>query len=172
MKYEEIIMKCLSKSFRALVCLLILGSAVSLVSGCAHHISSNVYSEETVAGPSVAYRGVIVSLREVCVENSETLNDNTAGMIAGGVVGGILGNQIGRGSGNAVATAAGALLGVAVGASAEQSMSRQGAYEYVVELDNGDLRVVIQGMDTVLWPGQPVIMIESQWGRPRLIPSY
>lgn len=163
-------MKFQCKNFRSIICLLTLSSLVSLLSGCAHHISSNVYSEEAVAGPSVAYRGVIVSVRQVCVENSETLNDNAAGMIAGGVVGGIIGNQIGRGSGNAVATAAGALLGVAVGASAEQSLSRQGAYEYVVELDNEELRVVIQGMDTVLWPGQPVLMMVSQWGRPRLIP--
>ena len=157
--------------FRPLVHLFALTSAVSLVSGCAQHISSNVYSEEAVAGPSSAFRGVIVSVRQVRVENAETLNDNAAGMVAGGVFGGLLGNQIGKGSGNAVATAAGALLGVAVGASAEQSLSMQSAYEYVVELSSGELRVVIQGMDTVLWPGQPVLLIVSQWGRPRLIPD-
>lgn len=162
----------LSKKLRTVVYLLILVLGASIVSGCAQHLSSNIYSEEAASGPSSAYRGVIVSVRQVRVENSEKTTDNAAGMIAGGVVGGVLGNQIGKGAGNAVATAAGALLGVAVGASAEQSLSTQSAYEYVVQLDNGELKVVVQGMDSLLLPGQPVMMIVSYWGRSRLIPDY
>lgn len=143
-------------------------SAMTLFSGCAQQIASNVYSDACVDETSEAYRGVIVNVRQVRVENSE---DNTAGVIAGGVVGGILGNQFGKGSGNTIATATGALLGVAAGAHAEKALSSQDAYEYVVQLCNGEMKVVIQGMDTLLTPGQPVLLIMGYQGRPRIIPE-
>lgn len=164
-------MKHLKKSLK-IVSLLALFCSVSFVTGCAHHISSDVYSENALMGPSSAYRGVVISLRQVQVENSESPNDSCAGMFAGGVVGGVLGNQVGKGTGNVVATATGALLGALVGSSAEQSLSTQDAYEYVVQLDNGALQVVVQGMDSLLMPGQSVMMIVSQRGRARLIPDY
>ncbi|MBA3602593.1 MAG: glycine zipper 2TM domain-containing protein [Parachlamydiaceae bacterium] len=161
----------LSKIARTSLLLITVCSTVGLFTGCARQISSHVYSEDCVFEASEAYQGIIVSVRQVRIQNSEKLEENTAGMVAGGVTGAVIGNQIGRGSGNGIATVAGALLGFAVGASIEKDLSSQNAYEYVVQLSNGELRVVIQGMDVLFNPGQPVLMIVGYQGRPRLIPD-
>lgn len=148
-----------------------LSSLLTLLTSCSHQISPNVYSDASLEEASVAYRGTVVSVRQVVVENSEKLENNAVGLIAGGVAGGVIGNQFGGGSGKSVTTVAGALLGAAAGASAGQALSTQDAYEYVVELNNGEIRVVVQGMDAVLFPGQPVLLISNRHGRPRLIPD-
>ncbi len=161
----------LSNITRASFILITLCSVVGLLSGCARQISSHVYSENCVSEASEAYRGVIVNVRQVRIQNSEKLDDNTTGMFAGGVSGAVIGSQIGRNGGNGIATLAGALLGVAVGASIEKDLSSQNAFEYVVQLANGELRVVIQGMDVIFSPGQAVLMLVGYCGRPRLIPD-
>ena len=160
-----------SKLARASFFLLTLCSVVGLFSGCARQISSSVYSEDCVSEAAEAYQGVIVSMRQVRVQNSEKIQNNSTGMVAGGLSGAVVGSQIGRGSGNGIATLAGALLGVAVGASIEKDLSSQQAYEYVVQLNNGELRVVVQGRDNVLTPGQPVLLLVGYQGRPRIIPD-
>ncbi len=157
----------ISKFFHASIRLITLCSTITLLSGCAHQISSDIYSENSVTEVSEAYQGVVIDVRVVRVENA----DNITGMVIGGVTGGILGNQIGKGSGNAITTTAGALLGLAIGASVEKDLSSQDAYEYVVQLNTGEIKVIIQGMDNLLNPGQPVFLIVGYQGRPRLIPD-
>lgn len=147
----------------ALICVL-------AFSGCARQISSNVYSGSAVGETSSTYPGVIISCRQVVVEDSEYLGDNPLGIIGGGVAGGYLGSKIGKGEGNMLATVGGAIAGATAGAFAEKAMKTQNAMEYVVALENGEAKTVTQGVDTAYVVGQKVWLIVSCQGRSRVVP--
>lgn len=160
-----------SSMLRSTAYLLIVCSTAAMLSGCAREISSNVYSDTHVGEASRTFRGVVVSVREVEVTNAEKLQENTTGMAAGAVAGGVGGYQFGKGRGQVASTAAGAILGAVAGAYAEKALSSQNAFEYIVELSNGEMRTVVQGKDTKYAPGQRVLLIVGQEGRSRIIPD-
>ena len=147
--------------------LLLAGIAVS--TGCARQISSNVYSAGSVGEASETYPGVIISARAVEVEDQEYLGDNTLGIIGGGVGGALIGSTIGKGGGNTLATVAGGLIGATGGAFAEKALKSQQGMEYVVTLDNGQSRTVVQGIDPQLSIGQNVFLMVSHHGRSRIV---
>ncbi len=160
-----------SAVFRSTAYLMLVSSAAAMISGCAREISSNVYSDTHVGEASRTFRGMVVSVREVEVTNAEKLQENTTGMGVGALAGGVGGYQIGKGRGQVAATAAGAILGAVAGAYAEKALSSQTAFEYIVELSNGEMRTVVQGKDTKYAPGQRVLLIVGQQGRSRIIPD-
>ena len=142
---------------------------VALVAtGCARQISSNVYSASSVGETSSTYPGVIISARQVTVEDKEYLEQNGLGLVGGGVGGALAGSQFGKGSGNTVATVGGAIVGAVAGAYAEKALKSQNAMEYVVALENGESKTVVQGVDPTLTVGQKVWLIVSYQGRSRV----
>ncbi|MGB0935637.1 MAG: glycine zipper 2TM domain-containing protein [Alphaproteobacteria bacterium] len=147
--------------------------AVSLLalSGCARNISPNTYKASHVGEASFTYQGVVASARQVVVENSEELEQNSTGILGGGLAGGLAGNQFGGGSGNVAATVGGAVLGGIAGAFAEKALKSQDAMEYVVRLNNGSMMTVVQGMDLQLAMGQRVLVMVSHDGRSRVVPD-
>jgi outer membrane lipoprotein SlyB len=143
--------------------------AVSLTSGCARQISSNVYSGSSVGEVSTTHPGVIISSRPVTVEDQEYLGDNTLGIVGGGVAGALAGSQVGKGKGNTLATIGGGVIGATAGAFAEKALKTQNAMEYIVALETGESRTVVQGMDPTMAVGQKVWLIVSHQGRSRVI---
>ena len=137
---------------------------------CARQIDANVYKASHIGETSTTYRGVVISARPVMVEDKEYLEDNTMGMAGGGILGGVLGNSFGSGTGNTLATLAGAAAGAAGGAYAEKHLKTQNAMEYVVELDSGSLKTVVQGPTPALATGQKVLLMQSHSGRSRIQP--
>jgi outer membrane lipoprotein SlyB len=109
-------------------------------------------------------------VRKVKVEEGERLEDNATGGIIGALAGGALGNTVGGGRGRTLATVTGAVAGAAAGAYAEKSLKSQYAFEYVVELQSGALKTVVQGSDVVLTAGQSALLVVDHHGRSRLIP--
>ena len=155
---------------RSILYFLVLGAFVLASTSCARQISSNVYSGSHVGEASETYSGVIVSAREVTVEDEEYLGDNTAGIVGGGVGGALLGSMVGKGKGNTLATVAGAGLGAVGGAFAEKALKSQQAMEYIVSLDNGQTRTVVQGLEPRFGAGQNVYLLVGHKGRSRVIP--
>ena len=148
---------------------IILCTLIAFVSvGCARQISSNVYSAHSVGETSSTYPGVIISARAVTVEDKEYLEENGLGIVGGGVGGALVGSQIGKGSGNTLATVGGAVAGAVAGAYAEKALKSQDAMEYIVALDNGESKTVVQGVDPTLTVGQKVWLIVSYHGRSRV----
>jgi outer membrane lipoprotein SlyB len=143
-------------------------SALAFTS-CARQISSDVYSVRQVGEISTTHMGVIKAIREVRIDQSEQLDQNQVGMIGGGAAGGVMGNTIGRG--NFFATAGGAIAGAVTGSLLEKKMKQQMALEYVIELNNGELITVVQGLEDTLAIGQPVYVVVSPHGRSRVIPQ-
>jgi len=149
----------------------VLCCGVLLLSGCARNISANTYDARSLNGSGmISHPCTVVSVRVVAVEEGDYLENNQAGMLMGGVAGGLAGNMIGGGRGRTLATGIGALAGAAGGAFAEKALKAQNGYEYVVKMQNGSMRTVVQGMDTQLHPGQAALLIEgTRNSRPRLI---
>lgn len=132
---------------------------------CARNLSPNVYSEGTVGEACRTYPGVIISAREVSVEGGDSLGDNTAGIVGGGIGGAVLGSMVGKGKGNTLATLAGVGLGAVGGAYAEKALKSQQAMEYVISLDSGEARTIVQGLDPRFAVGQNVYLMETSYGR-------
>ena len=140
----------------------VLCCGVLLLSGCARNISANVYDARSLDGEGmISHPCTVVSVRVVAVEEGDYLEDNKTGALMGGVAGGLAGNMIGGGRGRTIATGIGALAGAFGGALAEKALKSQNGYEYVVRLQDGSMRTVVQGMDTKLQPGQAALLIEG-----------
>lgn len=149
----------------------ILCCGVLLLSGCARNISANTYDARSMNGSGmISHPCTVVSVRTVAIEEGDYLENNTTGALMGGVAGGLAGNMIGGGRGRTIATGVGALAGAVGGALAEKALKSQTGYEYVVRLQDGSLRTVVQGMDIQLQKGQAAWLIEgTRNSRPRLI---
>lgn len=161
----------ITKCSRIVSCVLITAAAM-LLSSCAKEISSGVYSSRQVGEASVTLPGVVVSVREVCVEGSDRLQDNELGIIGGGVVGGVIGSNIGKGNGRILPTAVGAIAGAIGGSMIEKKLNQQAGFEYVVQLDDGRLMTIVQGNDMLFQMGQPVYVILGYQGRSRITYRY
>jgi outer membrane lipoprotein SlyB len=149
----------------ALLALLVLGSLTS----CARQISSDVYAAGAVGETSETFPGVVIHARTIMVQDKEYLEQNGLGMIGGGVGGAIAGSQIGKGAGTDLAMIGGAIAGATLGAFAEKALKEQKGMEYVVQLENGSARTVVQGPNPQLSVGQNVYVIVSKEGRSRII---
>jgi len=143
---------------------------LSFLSGCTKQLNPNAYSAASAGESVTTYRGIIASVRPVVVESGDNLEDNTLGLVGGGVGGALVGSTIGKGHGNTLAMGAGALLGAVGGAFAEKALKEQEALEYVVDLDNGGIKTVVQGLEPRLQVGQRVYVTVSQKGRSRVTP--
>jgi len=99
------------------------------------------------------------------------------GVVAGALIGRAIGGEIGRGDGNRLARNLGTVAGVAVGATAarnanQRRVTRQGV-EYVVFLDGGRQRGIVQNLnagETAMRPGTPCRLIGGH-GQDRVIPA-
>lgn len=154
---------------KVLICCAVV--APLLLSSCARQISSGTYADSHVGEATRTFRGKVASVRQVRVESGDKLQDNTAGAAIGGIAGGIAGAQFGGGRGQLAAAGAGAILGGLLGAAGQRELSSQDALEYVVELDSGEMRTVVQGLDRALSVGQRVLVMISQGGRSRVVPD-
>lgn len=144
---------------------------VLLLTGCARNISANSYDARALSGSGmVSHPCKVIKVRTITVEEGDYLENNTTGTLVGGIAGGLAGNAFGGGRGRTIATGIGALAGAFGGAYAEKALKSQNAYEYTVQMANGSMRTVVQGMDTCLQPGQDALLIEGTGNsRPRLI---
>ena len=135
------------------------------IAGCASDIDSNYYSTGSVGQVSQAQGCTVVSVRPIKVSTQ-----NGAGTAIGGIAGGIAGSQIGGGNtAHLLGAVGGAILGGFAGNAAQEGLTSQQGYEYIVRLDNGNTVSTTQGADVLLNPGQRCQIIN---GNPaRIIPN-
>jgi outer membrane lipoprotein SlyB len=157
---------------RVLILSIVFSGVVLLISGCARNISSSTYDAQTLGSADNVYECVVVSTRRVQVEEGDYLENNKTGALMGAVAGGAVGQAFGGGRGRILTTAGGALLGGAAGAVAEKALKSQEGLEYVVRLNSGQLKTVVQGLDSALQPGQAALLIVNDKGRSRVVPRF
>lgn len=136
------------------------------LAACAPRIGSNDYSYSSVRQASSAFPCTVLSVRQVNVSS----DDNSAGTLLGGVAGGVAGSTIGHGrSANTLGAIGGAAAGMLAGNLVQDSIMKQGGYEYIVRTDNGQTISVTQGTDILLNAGQRCMLIN---GNPSRITPY
>ena len=149
----------------------LVAASVASLHGCARDISSSSYSEGNVGDVSTTYRGIIVAAREVNVTGSDNLSDNTTGIVGGGALGALAGSQIGKGRGSVAGAVGIGALGAVAGALAEKELKKQQGMEYTVELQNGKIKTIVQGMEPRFQSGQRVLLMVNPNGRSRVVPD-
>ena len=131
---------------------------VAVLSACATS-SPDVISRQDAQVAALVQDGVIVTIRPVTVDGSQS----GMGAAAGGVVGAMVGS--GGSSIQREQVSLGILAGVAAavaGNAIERMATREEAFEIIVQLRNGDRRAIVQakGNETLL-AGDAVIIVTS-----------
>jgi len=127
----------------------------ALLAACQADIDSNQYGTSSVGRAAQASPCSVISVRQVSVKS-----DNNMGAIAGALVGGVGGYGIGSGkTAHNLGAVGGALIGGYAGDKAQGALSHQMGYEYVVQLDNGQVMTLTQGSDVLLSPGQRCMIL-------------
>lgn len=129
-----------------------------VLAGCATS-SPDVIQRGDAQRLSTVVDAVVLSVRAVTVEGSQS----GVGAAAGGAVGGIAGYGAGSGQREAqVIGIVGAVAGAVAGNVIERAGTREEAYEILVQLKNGERRAIVQGKGAeVFEPGEPVILITT-----------
>jgi len=143
---------------KRLISLTLVTAAIATLAACASSSPDTIRRSDTQTMSQVQ-DGVVLSVRPVTVEGSQS----GVGGVVGGVVGAIAGS-----AGSSVQREQNVLglLGAVAGAAAGNAMERIGtkeeAVEIIVQLKNGDRRAIVQakGGETLL-AGDKVILVTS-----------
>ena len=120
--------------------------------------SPDVVSRNDAQRMATVIDGVVLSIRPVTVDGSQS----GVGATAGGVVGGIAGASVGGRRESMVIGVLGAVVGGVVGNAVERSSTREEAVEVLVQLKNGERRAIIQAKaGEILGVGDAVIIVTT-----------
>jgi len=136
--------------------LMVLGATILALAGCASNISPQTYSVGSVGQVNRTISGTVISVREVNVAGTTGVG-GAAGTASGAVLGSSAGGSDSRS--NIVGAIGGAVIGGLAGSAIEANATKQKAFEYVVETENGNLMTIVQGKDTVFAEGQKVLVL-------------
>lgn len=131
---------------------------VAVLAGCASS-SPDVIQRGDAQRLSTVVDAVVLNVRSVIVEGSQS----GTGAAAGGVVGGLAGYGAGRNQTEGqIAGILGAAAGAVAGNVIERAGTREEAYEILVQLKNGERRAIVQAKgQEVFQPGDAVLLITS-----------
>ena len=137
-----------------------------MAGACTSRIGADQYSTDSIGEVSRVLKGTVVSVRPISVAS-----DSGAGTLIGGAAGGVAGSLIGGSdAAHILGAIGGAVVGGIAGNAAQEGLSSQQGYEYVVQLDNGNMVTVSQGNDVLLSPGQKCMVLYGN--RARVVPYY
>lgn len=135
-----------------------------LLAACAPSRDSKVYSRDQAQRAMSVYYGTVLRISEVTIEGEQS----GKGALAGGAMGGALGSGVGSGSGKTIAVVGGAIAGAIAGSAIEKGVTTEPALEIEVELDSGEILVVVQGKDDVYRVGDRVRVVKDPRGNTRV----
>jgi outer membrane lipoprotein SlyB len=139
------------------------------LTSCSSEISADTYSDIHVGETSTTYMATVISVRNVKVAGNDKMDKNESGKTTGAITGGLAGSNIGGGRGNGTALIAGALVGGIAGAIIEKKLKVQEGIEYVLKLEDGSLKTIVQGPGSMIAVGQKALLMVSDKGRSRVI---
>ena len=126
--------------------------------------SGDVYTRDQARTSHSVNYGTILRVNLVTIEGTQS----GAGTVAGGAMGGALGSAVGSGSGQVIATVGGAILGGIAGSAIEKGVTTAQGVEIEVQLDNGELLVVVQENDAVYKVGDRIRVLRDGRGTTRI----
>ena len=136
-----------------------------LLAGCMPESrSGKVYTRDQARASHSINHGTVLRVELVTIEGTQS----GAGTVAGGAMGGALGSAVGSGTGRTIATVGGAILGGIAGSAVEKGVTTAEGVELEVELDNGELLVVVQENDAAYRVGDRVRILRDARGTTRV----
>ena len=148
--------------FGSLITLLV---AAGLLTGCfPESRSGSVYTRDQARTSQSVNYGTILRVDLVTIEGTQT----GMGTVAGGAMGGALGSAVGGGSGRTIATVGGAIVGGIAGSAIEKGATTVQGVELEVQLDNGELLVVVQENDAAYKVGDRIRVLRDSQGTTRV----
>lgn len=130
-------------------------SLMAAVAGCAPQNTNTTYTSADIGRTAQISYGVIVSMRQVQVQNRET----GVGTLGGAAVGATAGSFIGGDTrSNILGAIGGAIVGGLAGHAIEQGASTGTAVEFIIREDNGQTISVVQTNEENLRPGERVVL--------------
>lgn len=140
--------------------------AVLTLSGCASSpTSANTVRRSETGLAHTFERGEVIFVRQVTIEGES----EGVGGVAGGAMGLVLGNLVGGGRGRDVARVGGTLAGAAAGTAIERNITTVAGVEVSVELQSGEIVVVVQAADETFDVGDSVRVIRRADGGVRVV---
>ena len=137
-----------------------LALALSLALAACATSSPDVVNRNAAQTMSTVIDAVVLSVRPVTIDGSQS----GAGAVAGGVIGGIAGSTAGHSGSpeSAIIGVLGAVAGGVIGNAVERTGTREDAQEIMVQLRSGERRSIVQAKGTeVLAPGDAVIIVNT-----------
>ena len=145
--------------------LFVIPAGLMMLAGCMPESrAGNVYSRDQARTSHSVNYGTILRVDTVTIEGTQT----GAGTVAGGAMGGALGSAIGSGTGRTIATVGGAILGGIAGSAAEKGVTTSEGVELEVELDSGELLVIVQEKDAAYQVGDRIRILRDASGTTRV----
>lgn len=145
-------------------------SAITLLSACvAPSQRGDVYNSKQSRRMQQVQEGVILSIRPVKLEGTQS----GAGSLAGGLLGGVAGGAIGHGYGQVAGAAAGAVAGALLGNVVEQGITSAEGLEILVKMSENGKTVAItqEGKPGEFSVGQRVVILhDTRRGDARVAP--
>jgi outer membrane lipoprotein SlyB len=126
--------------------------------------SGDVYSRDQARVTNTVHYGTLLRVQDVTIEGTNT----GMGTLAGGAMGGALGSAVGSGSGQTIAIVGGAILGGLAGSAVEKDVTTDAGVELEVQLDNGEILLVVQEKDSEFRAGQRVRVLKDSEGTTRV----
>lgn len=153
-------MKKLNKILLLPICMLLFA--------CAGEVGADRYETSAAGQVNSADTGVVLSVRQVIIEDTK----GSVGKIGGSVAGGAAGSMIGGSPAvRVIGAVGGAIVGGIAGGAAQNKLSEQKGLEYIIRLDSGRVVTITQGMDNVLSSGQRCVVLGARGGeRARVVP--
>lgn len=137
---------------------------LSLVAACST-TSPDVIKPEDAQRLSSVQDAVVLTVRPVTVEGSQS----GLGGVAGAVVGGVAGSAGGGPRTSTIGGVLGAVVGGVAGNAAERFGTRESAVEIVIQMPNGDRRAIVQAQGSeAIQPGDRVLLV-STGGKTRVV---
>lgn len=136
---------------------LLIAAAAAALAACST-TSPDVIQRGDAQRLSQVQDAVVLSVRPVTVEGSQS----GVGGAAGAAIGGIAGSSRSSGREAVAIGILGAVAGGVAGNAIERATTREEAVEILVQLRNGDRRAVVQAKgNETLNPGDPVIIVTT-----------
>lgn len=137
--------------------LLLAGALVAALCACST-TSPDVIQRDQAQRLSQVQDAVVLNVRPVTVEGTQS----GLGGAAGGVIGGVAGSSVGGRRESIAVGVLGAVAGAVAGNAVERMGTRESAVEVLVQLPSGERRAIVQAVgNETLQPGDKVLMITS-----------
>lgn len=125
-----------------------------MLTACGIGDTNTTYSRSAIGVQGEYETGQIVEMIPVKTEGSSSI-----GGLAGGVAGGAAGSMIGGNTAvNIIGATAGAVAGMMIGAKAEEALTKDSAFEFVIRKSNGRYTTIVQTNELGLRVGDRVYL--------------